>query len=174
MEVWVLSFLIKYPDFVSAKILVTTKKPTEKIIARYSGSLDELFVENKDSVVIGQAIAVLKNAADYHDVQILKNILDSVAYTIRTYAFPIESTSRLRLGDIEPAYIDFEKSYIEYNLLKDLNPYENQLYGNRNSLLEIKQQMNSQIAQKNILEDEIILKQNEFERYKKLFKRCYR
>ena len=34
-----LSFIIKYPDFVSAKVLITTEQPTEKIIARNSGPI---------------------------------------------------------------------------------------------------------------------------------------
>ncbi|QCX02211.1 HlyD family efflux transporter periplasmic adaptor subunit [Aggregatimonas sangjinii] len=166
-----LSFLINYPDFVTAKILVTTKEPTEKIVARYSGSIDKFFVENRDSVQIGQAIAVLKNSAIDTDVYRLKELLDSIGYNIRDFIFPLEVTSKLRLGEIEPSYIEFEKNYIEYSLLKNLKPYENQLSGNRNSLTELKSQMTNQIAQKKILEDEIILRQNEFERHERLFKK---
>lgn len=166
-----LSFIIKYPDFISAKILVTTKLPTEKIIARTSGSIDKIFLQNQESVKIGQAIAAIKNTAKFNHVYLLKNILDSIGYNIRASSFPIEITSKLRLGEIGPAYIDFEKSYIEYSLLQDLKPYESQLFGNRNSLLEIKKQINSQISQKIILEEEIALKENEFKRYKKLFEK---
>lgn len=166
-----LSFLIKYPDFVSAKVLVTTKQPTEKVTARFSGAIEKLFIENQDTVNIGQPIAVLRNTAVDKDVYFLKNILDSINYKIQEFEFPLDLTSRLRLGEIEPAYIIFEKSYIEYNLLKDLKPYENELSGNQSSLQEIKKQLSSQIAQKGVLESEIVLKQSEFNRQKILFEK---
>jgi multidrug resistance efflux pump len=166
-----LSFLIKYPDFVSAKVLVTTKQPTEKVTARFSGAIEKLFIENQDTVNIGQPIAVLRNTAVDKDVYFLKNILDSINYKIQEFEFPLDLTSRLRLGEIEPAYIIFEKSYIEYNLLKDLKPYENELSGNQSSLHEIKKQLSSQISQKGVLESEIVLKQSEFNRQKILFEK---
>lgn len=37
----ILSFAIKYPDFVSAKVLVTTEQPMEKIMARHNGQLEK-------------------------------------------------------------------------------------------------------------------------------------
>jgi multidrug efflux pump subunit AcrA (membrane-fusion protein) len=166
-----LSFLIKYPDFVTAKILVTTKQPTEKVTARFSGAIDKLFIANQDTVKIGQPIAVLRNTAVEEDVHLLKSILDSINYKIQDFEFPLELTSKLRLGEIEPAYIIFEKSYIEYNLLKDLKPYDNEFSGNQSSLQEIKNQLNSQISQKNVLESEIVLKQSEFNRHKTLFEK---
>lgn len=166
-----LSFLIKYPDFISAKVLVTTKQPTEKVTARFSGAIEKLFIENQDTVNIGQPIAVLRNTAVDKDIYFLKNILDSINYKIQEFEFPLDLTSRLILGEIEPAYIVFEKSYIEYNLLKDLRPYENELSGNQNSLQEIKKQLSSQISQKGVLESEITLKQSEFNRHKILFEK---
>ncbi|WKB81845.1 HlyD family efflux transporter periplasmic adaptor subunit [Cellulophaga lytica] len=164
----VLSFLIKYPDYVSAKVLVTTKKPTEKVIARYAGQLDKVLVGNQDTVVTNQKIAIIKNTAVHSDVFFLKKIVDSASYNVRDYTFPIESTSRLILGEIESAYINFEKSYIDYTLLRDLKPYDNQLLGNRKSLSEIRVRLKSQAAQKSLLEEEIILKKKELERYRTL------
>lgn len=166
-----LSFIIKYPDFVTAKVLVTTKLPTEKVIAKTSSEIATLFLKNQDTIRKGEAIAVLKNTANYKDVYSLKNILDTTGFKVRELIFPIDVTARLRLGEIEPAYIDFEKSYIEYNLLRQLKPYQNQLQGNKISLNEIALQLENQIAQKNILQDEISLKKSEFNRYLKLFEK---
>ena len=61
--VLILSFIIKYPDFVTAKILVTTERPTEKIVARVSGAIDELFIQNGDSDIDGNRLAVIRNTA---------------------------------------------------------------------------------------------------------------
>ncbi|MCB0450459.1 MAG: HlyD family efflux transporter periplasmic adaptor subunit [Confluentibacter sp.] len=73
------------------------------------------------------------------------------------------------LGDINTAYIGFEKSYTDYFLLKDLDPYSNQLGGNQVSLQELKNRLRNQVTQKELLEQEFKLKQKDLERDKTLF-----
>lgn len=166
-----LSFIIRYPDFVTAKVLVTTELPTEKIVARYSGQLDKILVGNRDTVHIGQKLGVIENTADFDDVYLLKSIMDTIEFSTRDFLFPIELTSTLLLGDIEMAYIGFEKSYVDYFLLKDLDPYTNQLLGNTQSLTEIKIRLVDQIKQKQLLEQEFRLKRTDFERHKQLYEK---
>lgn len=164
-----LSFIIKYPDFVTAKVLVTTKQPAEKVVSRYAGQLDEIFIENRDTVKIGQKLAVIKNTASFDDVYFLKGIMDTLTYNLKNFQFPFNLTSQLKLGDISGAYINFEKSFTDYFLLKDLDPYMNQLGDNKVSLKEIKNRLQSQIVQKKLLEQEFKLKQTDLDRNKRLF-----
>lgn len=164
-----LSFMIKYPDFVKAKVLVTTKQPTEKVISRHSGQLDKVFITNRDTVRVNQKLAIIKNTANFDDVFILKSIVDTLHFSLKTFKFPFEKTAYLILGDVSSAYFDFEKSYTDYFLLKDLNPYQNQLGGNKTSLFELKNRLRNQITQKGLLEQEFKFKQIDLERDKKLF-----
>ncbi|MFI1745057.1 HlyD family secretion protein [Thalassobellus sediminis] len=166
-----LSFMIEYPDFVTAKVLVTTKHPTEKVISRYSGALEKIFIKNRDTVTINQKLAVIKNTANFNDVYILKSIVDTLPFNVKTFKFPFKKTAYMVLGDISSAYFSFEKSYLDYYLLKDLDPYQNQLGGNKVSLQELKNRLRSQKAQKKLLEQEHKLKQTDFERDKYLFKK---
>ncbi|PIA79225.1 secretion protein HlyD [Gaetbulibacter sp. 4G1] len=167
----ILSLIIEYPDFVTAKVLVTTKQPTEKVVSRYSGQLVEVFVKNRDTVKVGQKLAIIKNTANYKDVYRLKYIIDTLPFKLKDFKFPFEETPYLLLGDVASAFINFEKSYTDYFLLKDLDPYTNQLAGNKTSLQEIKNRLQNQITQKKLLEQEFILKQTDFERDKHLFKK---
>ena len=164
-----LSFIIKYPDFVTAKVLVTTKQPAEKVISRYSGQLDKIFIKNRDTVNVNQKLAIIKNTADYEHVYLLKQILDTIPFNLKNFQFPFNQTSHLNLGDINAAYIGFEKSYTDYFLLKDLDPYMNQLGGDKTALQEIKNRLRSQIVQKKLLEQEFALKQTDLDRNKHLF-----
>jgi len=166
-----LSIIIRYPDFVSAKVLITTEQPTEKIIARYNGQLDRIFVNDRDTVGVNQTLAIIENTADFDDVHYLKNIIDTLDFNLKNFSFPIQQSTYLVLGDIENAYGNFEKSYVDYSLLKELEPYRNQLRGNEESLTEIKIRLVDQINQKNLLEQEYKLKQIDFNRYRQLFEK---
>lgn len=168
----VLSSIIKYPDVVSSKILVTTKFPIEHIVSRHTGQLDRLFVKNRDTVAINQTLAVMKNAASTKSVYKLKKIVDTTKLSnLENFGFPIYETRNLILGDIQSAYINFEKSYLDYFLLKDLNPFANELEGNKISLKEIKTRLKNQILQKKILDDEFRLIETQFKRQKRLFEK---
>lgn len=169
--VLILTFIIKYPDFITAKVLVTTKQPTEKIISRYSGQLDEIFISNRDTVKVNQKLAVIKNMANFNDVYVLKEITDTLSFNLNYFKFPFNETANLILGDISTAYINFEKSYTDYYLLKDLDPYTNLLGGNKVALKEIKTRLRNQIIQKKLLEEEFVLKQTDLNRNKYLFEK---
>lgn len=164
----ILSFLIKYPDYVTAKVFVTTERPIEQIVARRSGALEEIYIKNGDTVLVSQPLAVFRNTANVEDVYKLKSILDTVQKSSQDISFPIDSTSHLILGDIETEYINFEKSYVDYRLLKDLDPYSSQLSNNISSLEEVKIRLKNQINQRDVLEQEYELELKDYERYKKL------
>ncbi|KAF2329080.1 HlyD family secretion protein [Flavobacterium daemonense] len=166
-----LSFIIKYPDLITAKILVTTRQPAEKVTSRYSGQLEKIFIKNRDTVQKGQKLAIIKNTGNFRDVYLLKNIIDTLPFKASNFRFPFNKTSHLALGDINNAYINFEKSYADYFLLKDLDPYTNQLGDNNVSLQELKTRLKNQIIQKKLQEQEFKLQQTDFQRNKYLFEK---
>ncbi|MDO5969792.1 HlyD family efflux transporter periplasmic adaptor subunit [Flavivirga aquimarina] len=163
-----LSFMIRYPDFVAAKIIVTTKQPTEMVISRYSGQLEKIFIKNRDTVKINQKLAIIKNTANFDDVHLLTSIIDTLPFNSENFEFPFEKTSYLVLGDINTSYINFQNNYTDYFLLKKLDPYTNQLGSNQVSLKELKNRLKNQITQKKLLEQEFKLKEKDLERDKSL------
>lgn len=164
-----LSFLVKYPDFVQAKVLVTTREPTERVLARTSGLIVKLFVENGDPVTAGQTLAGIKSTAKLNDIMHLKEVLETEVFGKEsTYSFPVESISNLLLGEVEPSFLEFERNYMEYQLLQELQPYIGQMDGSRTSLIEINNRIQSQLAQKELLERRLALVQIDYERNKAL------
>lgn len=164
----VLAFIIKYPDFVTAKIVVTTKKPTQTIVARNSGQLSNIFIADRDTVSKGQKLAIIENLAEMEDVYMLKSVTDTLRFNRKNFEFPIELTTNLNLGDLQNAYITFEKSYLDYFLLRDLQPYTNKIRGNQQSITEIRLRLVDQIKQKQLLEEEYVLAQTDMQRHEQL------
>tara|TARA_R110002073_G_scaffold72537_1_gene177069 strand:+ start:30228 stop:31529 length:1302 start_codon:yes stop_codon:yes gene_type:complete len=166
-----LAFIIKYPDFVKAKVMVTTEQPTERVVSRYSGQVEKLFIKNRDTVNANEKLAIIRNTAIYKDVFVLKNIIENSQFNPKNFNFPFDETSHLILGEISASLLNFEKSYTDFTLLNNLDPYNNQLRGNRVSLSEIGVRLQSQINQKKLLEQEVELRKTDFERQKKLFEK---
>ena len=167
----VLAFMIKYPDFVTAKVIVSTEQPTERIVARFSGALDDLYISNGDTVRVGQKLAVIRNTANINDVYYLKSIVDTLSVRSENIEFPLDTVSKLQLGDIESAYIGFEKNYVDFQLMEDLDPYLNELDGTRQSLVEIKSRLKNQIDQRLLLEQEYALEKMDFDRHQQLYEK---
>ena len=72
------SSIFKYPDIISAQIMLTGTKPPASIIAHSSGKLKELFVTDNQEVKTGDYLAVIDNSARTEDIRFLKNYLDTL------------------------------------------------------------------------------------------------
>ena len=70
------------------------------------------------------------------------------------------------LGEVEPAFLKFERNYMEYLLLRELQPHVGQMDGSRASLIEINNRIQSKTAQKELLERRMVLTQIDYERNK--------
>ncbi|TXE06429.1 HlyD family secretion protein [Algoriphagus aquimarinus] len=165
-----LSFFIKYPDFIMSRVMVTTVESTEKIIARTSGQIDKLWVGNGEKVQAGQPLASIKSTSDVQSVLLLKKMLNDIPFgKDNGFFFPIDSLSEVVLGEIELAFVEFERSYMEFRLLETLQPSQVQLEGNKQSIREIHERLTIQLAQKEILERKVNLVETDFKRNKILY-----
>src|SRR5690606_24432047 len=117
-----LSWLIKYPDIITAPITITTQIPPEKLVAKNSGRIEKIFVKDRSVVSKNTPLAVIENPADYNDVFLLKSIIDTITTSNKNFVFPLDELPVLSLGTIESTYAVFEKDYLAYKLNKDLVP----------------------------------------------------
>ncbi|PZU24860.1 MAG: HlyD family secretion protein, partial [Chryseobacterium sp.] len=74
-----MSYIIKYPEFVPAPIVVTSQNPPEKIEARSSSKIEKIFIRDHQKVKTGDILMVLQSAANYEDILKLKKIVDTIA-----------------------------------------------------------------------------------------------
>ena len=164
-----ISFFVKYPDFISSQVLITTQNPPEKIEARTNGKLEKVWVENQEIVKANQALAYIETNANYEDVTTLANIIDTLQQQNDNFEFPVAQTQNLALGEIGSAYIAFEKAYTDYILQKQLRPYSIEKTAGQQSLTEINARIKSLEAQKKIEMSKLNVEKSNFERDQSLF-----
>lgn len=169
MFVILISIFVKYPDFITSQVVITTQNPPEKIEARSNGKMEKVFVQNQDDVHKGEILAYLETSANYHDVIKLKSILDTFQVKSGTFDFPIELTRNLALGEIETNYIQFEKAFTEYTLQKQLQPYSIEKTAGNQTISEINSRLKSLESQKKIEKSKLDVEKNNFNRNQRLF-----
>ncbi|MCY1228197.1 type I secretion membrane fusion protein, HlyD family [compost metagenome] len=168
LSLFLMSWIIKYPDIVTTEITITTQIPPQKLITKSSGRIEKIFVKNRENVSENTALAVIENSARYEDVFKLKSIIDTLKIDKNFIKFPFESLPTMQLGEVEGPFALFEKDFIAYSLNRDLQPYKVEGAAQSYEVIEIKERLNLLQQQKQISETEIQLKKKELERYKKL------
>jgi multidrug resistance efflux pump len=104
------SWLFKYPDVITAPIIITSQNPPSPLIARTSGKIMAIYVKDQQRIKAGQYLAVLENAADLQSVLQLKALLLK-----GDRANTPTSLQIMNLGDLQQLYIAWCTSISDYN-----------------------------------------------------------
>ncbi len=168
----VFSFIFNYPDILRSKIIVTTENPPATIVARTTGKIDLLFVDDNQPVSRRQLIALIENPANYSDMLKLEAIIDSVQPRFNALDFvpAVSFDKNLQLGTIQEYYSEFLTKYDELLVFTQQDYYRQKLHA-----LEQQEKM-AQIhydrleQQKNAVAKEYEIRKRNFERQQRLIK----
>ena len=103
------SYFIRYPDTVEAEIKVTSTDPPRRIIAEKTSFVSKIFVENEDTVQVGQVLMVYKSKAEVDDVLHLEDHLLSVKTFDDSTLLRFNPPSDLLLGDLQEEFLELVK-----------------------------------------------------------------
>lgn len=166
-----MSWFIKYPDIVTSQVVITSLNPPEKLYAKHSGRIDDIFIENKQLVSKNQPLAVVENSAIYSDVLLLKSIIDTLSIDKRNFVFPIEKLPPLILGDINGSFSAFENNYTNYVLNNKLKPFQNEKIANQFTVIETKKRYQLLMSQQELSLQELNYKKKDLTRQQQLFEK---
>jgi HlyD family secretion protein len=113
-----LAWLIKYPDIISAKVVLVTQNPVIPVMTRTSGAIKRLFVTNDQVVEKGDVLALLDNPALYKDIRTLDSLLDGITRDLKSayHASPLLPTN-LQVGSLQAKYASLVQQ-LNANLIK--------------------------------------------------------
>ncbi|PQA96483.1 Multidrug resistance efflux pump [Chryseobacterium piscicola] len=131
----IMSYIIKYPEFVPASIVVTSQNPPEKIEARSSSKIEKIFIKDHQKVKKGDILFVLQSTANYSDVLELKKLVDSLSPN-ELLSFPLSKASHFKLGELQGDYNNFSKAFQDESLFSRLQPYAPESLAANQSLSE--------------------------------------
>ena len=108
------SYFFRFPEVVTAPIVITTQNPPAALVAKSGGQIAKWFVSNGDMVAPDDLIALIRNTADYKDVLAVQASLRKISGDWEVDVFQIELPVNLVLGDIQSSYVSFEKRMIDF------------------------------------------------------------
>jgi multidrug resistance efflux pump len=165
-----LSYFIRYPDILIAKLTLTTLNPPITLLAKNEGKLTELFVKNNDTLSTNKIIAVIENTANYKDVLALEKsllfLMDKLNKQDTLTTASIKDS--LNVGELTPAYLTALKSLKEAKIYTFLNPYIKQIALLKKDLISYASLAAKYQKQENINTEQLKLTETDYKRDKKL------
>ena len=125
------SYFFRYPDSLNAPIVVTSSAPPIELNARATGKIENLLVHDKQSVEIGERLAIIESSANFQDILKLNKIFQAWQLgNVSTTSFYKElKRNTFRLGDVQSAYSAFLDA-LQNRIIYDKTDYFNKKIDN--------------------------------------------
>lgn len=116
--VFIFCCFFRYPQIVTAPILITTSNPATWVVAKDNGNIDSILVRDNEFVCSGQILAAISNPCRLSDALRLKEYLRSLRGFIST--LDIDSLKYYipnpELGELQVEYVQLNKLLSEFEL----------------------------------------------------------
>ena len=169
LSLFFVSWLVKYPDVITTQIIITTNIPPEKLVAKVSGKIEAILVNDRSLVSSNVPLAVIENSANHEAVFLLKSIVDTI--NIDKNIFPFEKLNSAQLGEIESFYAVFQKESIADELNTKLQPYKVEGSAQSYEAIQLKERLSLLESQKSNNQSELQLQKSDLDRYDLLYKK---
>ena len=107
---FLLSYVIKYPDVVPCKVVFTTQNPPIRVLAQNGGRVSKILVQENEKVATDKILAVMENTGNWHDVLQLENILSKNDFTNLNALH-----KNLNVGSLQSSYSTLTQNLKDYN-----------------------------------------------------------
>lgn len=163
-----MSYMIKYPEFIPAPIIVTSQNPPEKLQSRVNSKIEKIFIKDHQEVKKDEVLMVLQSTAHYQDVLQLKKLVDSIS-PAQLSSFPVNEVSTYKLGELQSDYNTFAKAFQDEKLFTRLQPYAPENLAANRSISEYRSRIATLRQQKSLEVAKYDLTKKNYQRSQELF-----
>lgn len=123
------AYFFKYPDVISATVTISSGNPPVAIISRNNLPIDQLLVDNNENVKAGQILGVLRNPADYKEVERIARITTRIDTCINLQKFIKNSPlpQQVNLGELQSGFVTLSLAIQDYLFFIQHNSYGEKL-----------------------------------------------
>lgn len=154
------SACFRYPDTITTAMTLTGTTPATTLIARTSGKIKELNIIDKQKVLKGDYLAVIENAANTHDILVLKQYIEILNQKIDTVITLPQKD--LNLGSIQSLYSSFYTTIFDYYEFKRLQYYIQKIDYMEKKINQYQMYYKNMIRQEIIVNDQFKLNKQQY------------
>lgn len=168
-----LSFVIKYPEVITAPFRLTSDDVPKPVVAKISGRLVKITTKENQQVARGQILAYIESNALHQEVLDLEKALDSLAVLSNAGRLGIIAAFRAQdfqqLGELQADYQAFMQQFSETATLFANGYLEKRRDFIRYELTDLEQNHDKLLQQYDIQNKEFKMAEREFLMHKKLY-----
>ena len=116
------SWFFRYPDILTAPIIITSVNPPSSVVARTNGKIMSFLVKDQQLVHSGEYLVILENPADTGSINKLKAFFsscDSIKESLKNIEITSEQLSNL--GELQQPYLNFFQAVMNYQRYESLS-----------------------------------------------------
>ena len=162
------SFFFKYPDVITAPVMLTGSTPPASIIAFSSGNLNLLTKDNQD-IKAGEYLGVIYNSARTEDILYLKDFLSKL--DVEQDSMISMPEKNLQVGNLQSQYSSFYATLFRYNEYMRLQYYPQKIEMTKERIVQYEKQYQSLLRQQKIVTEQNALTDNNHARSVELYEK---
>lgn len=152
------SWFFKYPEIISSPLVLTTATPPAGLVAKTSGKIIELRVQDQQSIKRGDCLAIIENPAVYDDIVFMATELTDIVLQLNNEEPQEFSRENLKLGALQGVFANFLINLKNYKKFIELNYYPRKISSLQELITANKKHYQSVLKQK-----DIVLKQHDLQ-----------
>jgi multidrug resistance efflux pump len=164
-------WLIRYPDVIDAKIVLTTETPPVGVIARTEGPIAQFLVKDNDVVTANQIILVLQSTANYEDVLKIDKLVTALQKAkIDSFQY-ITPLKNIELGEIQSEYSLFVQNLedLKFGKTEKNTSVKSSVSSVTTQISRVKESITYDIRSKDRAEGQLVMAQNLFKKQQDLY-----
>lgn len=156
------SAIFKYPDTISSTITLTGTTPVAGVVAKTSGKLHKLYVEDNQRVKRHCFLAVIENPAKTEDIIKLKETLQKIDSNFDTIV--LIPSQQLQLGNLQSLYSSFYLAMSEYRQFKELTYHLKKIELMKDRIVKNEIYYKNMLSQKKLTEEQCRISRQQYSR----------
>lgn len=164
------TYLIKYPEVITAPVKISSNVPPAFIVSSISGEVDMVFVKDKEHVQAQKPIMLIKNTSNYEDIVRVIDCLENIDF--RKPVICLTDLGQPQLGELQPSFAALVESYQLYQLFINDDYYSRKIEAVERQIKQYEkldetlskqihtQQLDYALTRKRYAIDSLLLKEN--------------
>ena len=163
------SYFFRYPDVITAPVVLTGAVPPANIIAFSSGKLDMLDTKDNQDIKAGEYLGVIYNSARTEDILYLKSFLFML--DVENDSIISMPNKSLQVGNLQSQYSSFYATLFSYNEYMRLQYYPQKIRMTKERIVQYEKQYQSLLRQQGLVFEQNALTDNSHTRSVELYEK---